>query len=283
MLSFGRITDRILTFKLFFTSIRIIIIILYISSFQSAFAIENRPFSVNQYRTNSSLEGWRLGIGTGYAFYLGDQMDYAITRNYYGFKELRPNITLSAYKQINEDKEWGLVLKRGSFQTLKSSNAQGLQCDYIELQTNWQRSLNDNIEISGKSVSINFQAGFGFMNYKSKYFVINPNFISPDGALIQSSVGYGYEERKDIMGKPYEDISNRRFTLVGNVGLNIGVRLSRNLRLYWENSVQISGTNKLSGNLEKVAKIPPDGYLYSGLTVHMRFGVGGGRLGCPRF
>jgi hypothetical protein len=281
LLSFGGFTNRNLTLRLTFSATWIIAIIVQCIGFQSSIAKDVRPSIMKP--MNSGLEGWRLGVGTGYALYLGDQMDYAITRNYYGFKELRPNITLGAYKQINEDTEWGLVFKRGSFQTLKSSNTQGLQCDYVELQTNWQKSLNDNIEISGKPVSINFQVGFGFMNYKSRYFVINPNFISPDGALIQSSVGYGYKERKDIMGNPYEDISNRRFTLVGNIGLNLGIRLNRNLRIYWENSVQVSGTSKLSGNLEKVAKIPPDGYFYSGLTIHMRFGVGGGRLGCPRF
>ncbi len=42
----------------------------------------------------SGLDGWRFGLGFGYALYVGDQMDFVLTKNFGEFKELRTNITL---------------------------------------------------------------------------------------------------------------------------------------------------------------------------------------------
>jgi hypothetical protein len=258
------------------------IVVLLLLGFNAAIAAEEKPIQLNKINlTPMPLDGWRFGFGLGYALYVGDQMDYALTRNYGDFKELRTNLTIAAFKQINEEKEWGLVFKTGSFQTLKSSNTQGLQCNYQELQSIWQKSLNDNIDLNGKAVTVNFQYGLGFMYYKSKYFAVNSNFKSEDYVI--SSVGYGFENRKDFKGNEYTDIPNKKFAALGNIGLNLGFRIAGNLSLYFENSLQVSVTNKLSGHLNKLAKIPPDMYFYTGLSLFYKFGKGGSRLGCPKF
>ncbi|OYU95030.1 MAG: hypothetical protein CFE21_12025 [Bacteroidetes bacterium B1(2017)] len=228
-----------------------------------------------------AMDGWRLGGGLGYAFYVGDQMDYTLTRHYGDFNELRTNLTLSAFHQLDELKEWGLVMKFGSFQTLKSSNMQGIQCNYQEIQSVWQRSLNDNIGLNGGPVTVNFQYGIGIMYYKSKYFAVNPNFKTEDYVI--SSVGYGYANRTDWKGAAFTDIAKKKLTFLGNLGLNIGFRMGRNMSLYYETSLQVSTSNKLSGNLSKTSAIPPDCYLYTGLSFYYRFGKAGGRLGCPKF
>lgn len=228
---------------------------------------------------HSPLDGWRLGVGLGYAFYLGDQMDYTLTRHYGDFHELRPNLTIGGFKQLNQDKEWGLVMKFGSFQTLKSSNTQGIQCNYQELQSIWHRTLNDNIDLNQKRVTVNVQYGIGLTYFKSMYFAVNPNFLTITEKL--STVGYGYEDRSDFKGKKYVDIPNKKLAVIGNLGISLGFKISKTVNLYWENSIQVSSSSKMSGNLVKTAKIPPDGYFYSGISVYMRFGVGGGRLGCP--
>jgi hypothetical protein len=263
--------------KNFFT----ILLLLFISS-SNAISNEFKPAQLSKVTLNSMpLDGWRFGVGTGYAFYLGDQMDYTLTRKYGDFNKLRPNLTLAAFKQISDEKEWGLVFKTGSFQTLKSSNTHGVQCNYQEIQSVWQRSLNNNIDLNGKGVTVNLQYGFGAMYYKSKYFAVNGNFKTED--FITSSVGYGYENRTDFMGNEYTDIPNKKFAVLGNLGLNIGFRIAGNLSLYFENSIQVSTSNKLSGNLDKVSKIPPDGYFYTGLSLFYKFGKGGSRLVCPKF
>jgi hypothetical protein len=212
-------------------------------------------------------------------------MDNKITLNYGEFREIRPNITLSAYKQIKSDMDWGIVFKTGSFQSLKSGNTQGIQCNYQEIQSNWQKSLNDNVNIAGvrNRFTANVQFGIGFIYFKSKYFVLNPNNLTEDASTIISSVGYGYEPILQQNGIIINNFPEKKIALIGNLGFNFGYRITKHISIYWENTLQISSSNKLSGNVNKVAKIPPDGYFYSGLSINYRFGNGSGRLGCSKF
>ncbi len=230
---------------------------------------------------NQNLDGWRFGVGAGYAFYLGDQMDTKLTLNYGDFNELKTNLTLSAYKQLDQEREWGLVLKIGAFQSLKSNNTQGIECHFQELQSNWQKTLNDNVDLLGKPATINVQYGFGVMYFKSQYFSVNPNYQTIDYVI--SSVGYGFEDYTDKFGQDLVNLPNKKFTAVVNLGLNLGIRITRNISLYWENSIQVSTSNKLSGNLAKQSLVPPDGYFYSGVNLFYKFGMAGGRLTCPKF
>lgn len=234
---------------------------------------------------NNLLDNWRFGLGTGIALYLGDQMDSKVTLKYGEFHELRPNFTFSGYKQIKSDMDWGLVLKLGSFQSLKSGNTQGVQCNYQEIQSNWQRSLNDNVNMAAirNRFTANVQFGVGLIYFKSKYFVLNPNNLTEDATTIYSSVGYGYEPQLQSDGTMVENIAQKKVALIGNLGFNLGFRITKHISVFFENTLQISSTNKLSGNTNKVAKIPPDGYFYSGISLHYRLGVGGGRLGCSKF
>lgn len=228
----------------------------------------------------SGLDGWRFGLGLGYAIYLGDQMDYVLTKNFGEFKELRTNITLGAFKIKNQENEWGFVFKHGSFQTLKSDNTQGIQCDYNELQMMFQHSLNENVGLNAGPFTCNVQFGFGAMSYKSMYFTVNPNFQTID--VIYSSVGYGIVTAKDLNSNDLSHIPGKKIAIVGNAGLNLGFKVRRNMILYFENSFQASLSNKLSGNLNKISMIPPDCYFYTGLSLYYRFGGSIGRLGCPK-
>jgi hypothetical protein len=79
------------------------------------------------------------------------------------------------------------------------------------------------------------------------------------------------------------NLPNKKFAAIVNLGLNLGVRVTRNISLYWENSIQVSTSNKLSGNLAKQSLIPPDGYFYTGINLFYKFGMAGGRLTCPKF
>jgi hypothetical protein len=256
------------------------LLLIFALSTHSIWAVNliSKPVAVT--KTTQSLDGWRFGVGLGYAFYVGDQMDMTITRNYGDFDELRTNLTLSAFKQLNQEKEWGLVLRVGSFQSLKSGNTQGIQCNFQELQSVWQRTLNDNIDLLGKRATINVQYGFGAMYYKSQYFMVNQNFQTID--YVMSSVGYGYENRTTLNGQKLEDIPNKKFAAVVNLGLNLGIKITRNLSFYWENSINVSTSNKLSGNLAKQSLVPPDSYFYTGVNLFYKFGMAGGRLTCPR-
>ncbi len=178
-----------------------------------------------------------------------------------------------------------MVFKTGSFQTLKSNNTQGIQCNYQEIQSNWQRSLNDNVNMAAikNRWTVNLQYGFGLIYFKSKYFTLNPNNLTIDASKIYSSVGYGFEPVTESNGSIINNFPKKKVAIIGNLGFNFGYRISKHLSIYWENTLQVSTSNKLSGNINKVAKIPPDCYYYSGLSIFYRFGVGGGRLGCSKF
>ncbi len=243
----------------------------------TGFAGELKPTSLSY---NKGLDGWRFGLGLGYALYVGDQMDFTLTRNFGDFKELRTNLVLGAYQVRNQENEWGFTYKHGSFQTLKSENTQGIQCNYNEIQIMFQHSLNENVGLNAGNFTCNLQYGFGAMSYKSMYFTINPNFQTID--VIKSSVGYGLQSGKDINGFELEHIPGKKIALLGNVGINLGFKVGRNLILYVENSFQASLSNKLSGNLSKISVIPPDCYFYTGLALYYRFGGSIGRLGCPK-
>lgn len=154
------------------------------------------PLKSTSFKT---FDGWRFGIGTGYALYIGDQMDYKITRNYGDFKELRPHFTLSAFKQKNEEREWGFVYKVGSFQTLSSGDSTGIQSNYNEFQLVFNKSLNENVGLNGGPFTINFQSGLGFTYFKSMYYSVNSNFQTID--YVMSSVGYGNTETTNRVGQ----------------------------------------------------------------------------------
>lgn len=228
-----------------------------------------------------TLDGWRVGFGLGYALYVGDQMDNTLTKNFGDFKELRTNITLGAFKAINQEKERGIVFKHGSFQTLNTANSKGIQCDFNELQFMFQYSFNENVGLNSGPFTCNLQYGFGVTSFKSMYFTVNPNFQTID--VIKSSVGYNLQSGKDLNGNDLEHIAGKKIAFLGNIGLNLGFKVGRNLTLYYENSFQASMSNKLSGNLFKISIVPPDCYFYTGFALYYRFGGSISKLSCPRF
>ncbi|MBC7384368.1 MAG: hypothetical protein H7296_15485 [Bacteroidia bacterium] len=226
----------------------------------------------NKYKKSSG--GWRFGAGAGYALYVGNQMDYTLTLGYGEFNELRTNYTLGAFKAFSNHNEWGIVVKNGYFGTLKSLNTQGLECYFNEIQIMYQRSLNNNVGLTSGFLTCNLQCGLGAMQYKSRYFLVNTQTKSIERVL--SSLGYGSTTgAKDIPGE--------KIALLGNLGINLGFKLSPNISIYYENSLQVALTNQLSGNLFKKSLIPPDAYYYMGLSVYLRFGGYANRIGCPKF
>ncbi len=254
----------------------IVIGLLSISTVKSGNILSSKPAKVLY---SKGMDGWRIGGGFGTALYIGDQMDFKLTRHYGVFNELRTNLTLGAYKYVSFNHEYGFVYKHGGFQTLNTNNTQYIECFFDEIQMNFQKSLNGDVGMHGGRFTCNLQYGFGVMYFKSRFGKVDP--YTKDYRDLISSVGYGFFGRKDLKGKALNDIYNKKFAALLNVGLNLGFKLNRNLAMYWENSFQISLSNKLSGNLNKTSVIPPDCYFYSGISVFYSFGSGASRLGCP--
>lgn len=227
-------------------------------------------------RGGFNISDYRIGGGVGYGLYLTNQMDYTITRNFGDYKELIPSYFLSVNKQINNDFEIGVEYRHGHLMTLKSDNMQGTSCDFNDAYALFDYSLNHNVGMTSSRFTINYQMGLGLTSFRSKYFLTN--IITEREDKVVSSVGY---EGQIISGK---DQKNKQLALIGTLGLNMGYRLSRNVCIYWSNSVNMSTTNKMTGNLFKRSWLPPDNYFFSSLGVY--FNLGGGKqgyLGCPRF
>ncbi|MBC7384369.1 MAG: hypothetical protein H7296_15490 [Bacteroidia bacterium] len=229
-----------------------------------------------------AIENWRFGIGYGNAFYITNQMDYIITTNYGSFKEVRPSFFYGVYAAISQRLEIGISGKHGSMLTLKSQNSQGSQCNFDDLQFNVQYSLNRNAGLKKGRTTANVQLGIGAIYFKSMYFTVDP--ITKGIRDIFSTVGYknaAVGDRPISFG--FIDIPDKKAAIVGNIGINLGFRVTQNVSLYWENSLNVTSSNKLSGNLFKSSFIPPDSYFFSGLGVYVNIGSGSSRpLNCPR-
>jgi hypothetical protein len=220
-------------------------------------------------------DSYIIGIGMVYKYYLGDQMDYKITNSFGNFNENRTAKTIAFYKTINSNWELGAFARDASMMTLKSENTQGLECYFQDIQFIAQYSLNDNVDLSGSAITYNATLGLGLINFKSRYFGVNP--ISEKEISNYATIGYGIED--GYLGT--RNSPDKVTAVTGHAGFNIGLRVSDNLRIYLENNFNLTTTNKLSGNLFKYSWIPTDGYWYSGIALYI--GFGGKTDACPRF
>lgn len=221
------------------------------------------------------IELWRFGGGYGNSFYLTNQMDYAITRNFGEFEEVRPTYFGAAYKKLNSSMELGLNFRHGSMQTLKSENTQGTQCDFDDAQVTFGYSFNNNIGLEDKRYTINGQIALGGILFKSMYFTVDEDLQRI--RKYYSTVGYQGELSSS------KDQENKQLAVVGNFGITLGFRLLNNVSIYWENNVNISTSNKMSGNLHKQSWIPPDGYFFTGVGLFINITPARGKISCPRF
>lgn len=233
----------------------------------------NAPSNIAKVGKSANLEDFRFGFGVGYGLYVTNQMDYKITTNYGDYKELIPTYFAGVYKQVNNNLEVGLQARFGSLLTLKSENTQGTSCDFNEVQASAVYSFTKDIGMDSKPYTINGIFSLGITNFRSKYFTIDP---ITEREVIVSKVGYG-------VGSAKINQANRQTAIIGNTGIAIGFRLSRSLSMYWENTFNLSTSNKMTGNLNKKSNIPTDGYLYSSVGLYIRFSDRKGQLSCPKF
>lgn len=228
--------------------------------------------------------GWRLGISTGFNFYVGYQMDYQITRNFGKINELRLGYGLGGYYSLNNNWEFGTVVRTGKFESLKSSNSQGILGSFNEVQFNFNKSLNDNILLDVARSTLNFQFGLGLVNFQSQYVYLDPR--TKLITIMASSVGYGHSDIGRVRDKDVKNLPDRITTLTANIGLSYGYRFSGNLIGYAEATYMQTFSNKFSGNLLISDTNPPDGCLFTGVSLYINLGkkVGSfGRNNCPRW
>lgn len=233
----------------------------------------NNPANTARLRKPMKLEDFRFGFGIGYGLYVTNQMDYEITTNYGDFKELIPSYFAGAYKQVNKNLELGLQARFGSLLTLKSQNTQGTSCNFNELQASVVYSFTKDIAMKNKPYTINGIFSLGATNFRSRYFTLDPLTLK-DITFAQ----VGYDGTPSRLNQP-----ERQTAIIGNMGLAIGYRFSRNLSIYWENTFNLSTSNKMTGNLAKKSYIPTDGYFFSSVGLFLRLGGRKSQLSCPKF
>jgi hypothetical protein len=257
--------------------VKLVIIVIIVFHSASLFSNEYKPGYENSTKAFKQwyLEDFRFGGGVGFGFYLTNQMDYQITTNYGNFKEIIPSYFGGIYKVINNDFEVGIQFKQGHLLTLKSLNTRGSTCDFNEVQFMINYSLNHNVGLTQSKYTINAQLGLGATQFRSKYFTVNP--ATKDIDVIISSAGY---EGSLVT---FKDQANKQVAVIGNFGLVLGYRLFKGVSIYWENTVNISTSNKMSGNLYKKSLIPPDSYFFSGIGIYINTSPKRGKLGCPKF
>ncbi|MFY8019968.1 MAG: hypothetical protein ACOVP1_02175 [Bacteroidia bacterium] len=252
-----------------------------LSASELANNIPSRLLATQKYETKGSF---RIGVSTGMNLYVGNQMDYQITRNFGVINETKLGYGIGVYRSLNNNWEIGGVIKRASFASLKSNNTQGIMGNFNEFQINFQKSLNSNILIDVSSLTYNLQFGFGVFHYQSQYMYLDPRKQSV--TQIASSVGYGYSGEGQFRASKFKNIPDKQIAFVGNLGFNIGYRLTGNLTAYFENVLSLTSTSKLSGNLLTTTTFPTDAMFYTGISLYANLGkkVGSfGRNSCPRW
>lgn len=262
--------------KKFLGPVAQILVCAYVISFQAAVAAGSDKTGRNFLASRSRIESWKIGGGVGYSFYLSNQMDYAITKKFGEFTELIPCYQAGVAKTLNNTWEVYAVFRNGHMFTLKSENTQGLSCDYNEFQINADYSLNHNALFQKSRYTLNAQMGLGATYFRSQYMKMNAK--TQTVSQIFSTVGYN----GTIIS--IKDQPEKQLAIIGNLGIVAGFSLNRYMSIYWENLINISTSNKMTGNLFKRSWIPPDGYYYTGLSLYIQ--LSGGRsdqLGCPKF
>ena len=245
---------------------------------------KSAPIGLNATQKYETKGSYRFGLSTGMNLYVGNQMDYQITRNFGVINETSLGYGIGLYRSMNNNWEFGGYFKRGKFASLKSNNTQGIMGNCNEFQLNFQKSLNSNILLDVSSLTYNLQLGIGIFHFQSQYMYLDPRKQSV--TQIASSVGYGYSGEGQFRASKFKNIPDKQITLVGNIGFNVGYRLSGNLTAYFENVFTLTTTSKLSGNLMTSTTFPPDAMFYNGISLYANLGkkVGSfGRNSCPRW
>lgn len=219
----------------------------------------------------------RVGVGVGGSLYYGTQMDEKISFSTYDKSEVNLGYNFQMYKAINSNSEFGVRYLSTSLWSFKSNNELALNADLQDISILYQRSLNDNIVLDGSRFTYNLEAGLGLCYFRSAFY----NIIHPETGIPMPFTAVGYGNIATVNGKV---ISEKLLQPLFIVGFNIGYRISPMVTLYFENSLSLTNSNKLSGNLLRKSSIPPDGYTFHALTLYINYSsiTKASRLKCPK-
>jgi hypothetical protein len=223
------------------------------------------------------LKDVRIGLGIGETIYVGTQMDLKFSTNTYGKNEFNLGYNFQIYKAINESSEIGFRYLTTQFWSIFRNNTIGVNSHFKEYSVIYQKSLNQNIKLNSSQTKFtsNFLFGIGVIDFKSRAFVID----QPTGIFtILSSVGNGVEQTTSGLIRP-----EKQLAMIGLAGFNIGYRLSNKFSLYFENTLTLSSSNYIHGNLLSKAKFPNSGFTHHALTLYYNFNSTKNEIGCPKF
>jgi hypothetical protein len=218
----------------------------------------------------------RFGGGGGASLYVGPQMDGKISLNTYDKSEINPGLNFQIHYALNDKREIGFRFLSTKLWNLKSGNTIAFGSTINEATFIYQRSLNNNINLSQRSkFTFNMVFGLGALFYNSTMYTIK----LPNETLIPfSSVGRG-----EFFVTSGKQISKATPTVCGVIGFNIGTRLAKNFSLYLENTYTLSGSNYIVGNATTNYWQPNNGYVYYALSLYINFNGKADPLGCPKF
>ncbi len=220
----------------------------------------------------------RLGVGIGGSVYCGNQMDEKISFSTFNKSEVNSGYNFQIYKGIDENNELGFRYLTTSLWSFKSNNELALNAELQEFSFLYQKSLNNNIKMDGSRFTFNLHAGLGLCYFRSAFYDI----VNPENAFQVPFTAIGYGNIQTLNGGV---ISEKLLQPLLIGGFNIGYRISPIFSIYFENSLSLTNSNKLSGNLLRKSSIPPDGYTYHCITVYINYSKlhSASRIKCPKF
>lgn len=222
------------------------------------------------------FEGIRIGGGLGGSIYWGSQMDYKISLNTYGRSEINKGYNFQIYKSIGDKHEIGFRYLTTQLWSFKSDDRYAANTKLEEFAIMYQKSLNNNIGLHNSNFTYNMVYGVGIINYSSQYYLVDKS----GGVRTFFSIGNGSNQSvlKDGL-----NIAEKRPTVCGIIGFNIGYRLAKHVSVYVENTFTLSGSNYISGNLYLRSNIPNNGYTYHAISLFINVFGKPNPLSCPKF
>jgi hypothetical protein len=228
-----------------------------------------------KFASSQFINNIRLGGGVGASYYLGSQMDYSISLNTYGKSELNPGFHGQIFYAINDRHEIGIRGLTTELWSFKSENYLGLNAKINDVFLVHQMSLNKNTKLDNKKFTFNTVFGLGVIYYRSMFYTAN---TTTQKLKPFSSVGNGITYVSSNLIIP-----EQQPTIAVMVGFNVGYRLNKFMTFYLENSITLSGSNQITGNLILKSNLPNNGYSFHSLGLYFNLNVKKSSLSCPRF
>jgi len=223
----------------------------------------------------------KIGLGSGYNFYVGPSGDGKITFDEGGYSELKHLTDFYVVNAVNKKWDIGFRVANGAFWSkLVKTNDIAFESHFNEMQLIANKKLtNSNYKKNALEIEMLFGIGFAYFHSRMSAYIF-------DNPLNISSIGYNYGPENSVKGNQIH-IPDSKYSPIFSTGLKVNYPVFSKLKVFFESRINFATAYGFSGNLIGDKSIQPDAYWGNLIGLELNFadrnGKNGKRLGCPRF